>query len=243
MIERYHLVLAAIALAIGTVLAVVDRRGPKVFRDRVPGLVLSAAALLTVIVGVAHWFPWAVVAGVAVAPADDGAPPHPLGPWTWVLAIVSLAGIWASVPDTEPALAAGLCLVPVAIVRKGRGVSPGPVGTAVLVTLIAGAAWVGAAERVAPMCTASAVGAVLVAPLLLGYRRPLTGAGLALVAGVHCTTALAGSRAIMSMSGPDALGGAVLLLALDAAAVLVGAAISRTPAVDDPSGDDGGALA
>jgi hypothetical protein len=242
-IERYHLVLAAIALATGTVLAVLDRRGPKMLRDRVPGLVLSAAALLSVIVGVAHWFPWFVVAAVAVAPPDEGEPAHPLGSWTWLLAVVSLVGIWASVPDTEPALAAGACLAPVAIGRRITGRPPGPVGTAILVALVAGAAWVGAAERVAPLCTASAVGAVLVAPLLLGYRRALTGAGLAVVAVVHCATALAGSRTIMSMAGPDALGGAVVLLAIDAAAVLVGAALSGPPALDHPPAGDGGAVA
>jgi len=69
-----------------------------------------------------------------------------------------------------------------------------------LVALVMGAAWVGAAERVAPLCTAVAVGAILVAPVLLGYRRSLRGAGLAVTSVAHCVLAIAGSRAIMAMA-------------------------------------------
>jgi hypothetical protein len=226
-IDRYHLLLAAVAFGIGLALTVVDLRGPLVFRSRVTGLVLSAAALLSVVAGVARFLPWAVVAMVALAPADDGDPPHPLGRWTWPLALVSLVGVWASVPDTEPALVAGMLLAPVAATRCRRDESPGPVGTGLLVAIIVGAAWVGAAERVAPLCTATAVGAVLMAPLLLGYRRRLSGPGLALVAAVHSVLALGGCRWIMTMRPADALGAAVVVMGLDAIAVLAGAALSR----------------
>ena len=236
MIDRYHVLLAAVALGIGGVLALVDSRGPLVFRLRVPGLVLSAASLLAVWAGVARSFPWMLVAAVAVAPADPGRPPHPLGRWTWPLALVSLVGVWSAVPDTEPALAAAVCLAPVAALRWWRDESPGPVGTGMLVALVMGAAWVGAAERVAPLCTAVAVGAVLVAPVLLGYRRPLRGAGLAVTSVAHCVLALAGSRAIMAMAPADAIAGAVVLLALDAVAVMAGAALSGPVAA---SNDDG----
>ncbi len=169
-IDRYHLVLAVWSASLGLGCAVLDRFGP----TRVQRHVLALAGVAGVLLG--GWgstrvWPWVVAATLVVAWPDRPSRPHPLGRHAVGCTVVSLLGVWSAVPDTEPALAAGLVLAPVALVRSARGPSVGPGGTAALVVAVLGAVWVGSAGWGAALATAAAVGVVAVGPLVLGFAR------------------------------------------------------------------------
>ncbi|MFZ1275046.1 MAG: hypothetical protein WAQ51_06450, partial [Candidatus Microthrix parvicella] len=99
MIERYHLVLAAWAVGAGLVLAVASRVAPPLVQRRSVALAGLTGAVLGAWNDPRRW-PWLVAAALVVACADDAGRPHPLGEWAAPLAVVSLVGVWASVPDT-----------------------------------------------------------------------------------------------------------------------------------------------
>lgn len=200
MVERYHLVLAAWAVGAGLVLAAASRVAASAVQRRLVGLAgLTGAAF-----GAWHHprgWPWLVAAALAAAWADDPGRPHPLGEWAAPLAIVSLVGVWASVPDTEPALAAGAVLAPLALALAAAHRPVGPVGTVALGVAVLGPVWVGSAGWGAALATVSAIGVVAAAPLVDGFRRAtLSRAGWAAVVIAQVLIAWPLSRVIMRQS-------------------------------------------
>ena len=109
MVERYHLVLAAWAVGAGLLLAATTRFAPSFVQRRLVALAGLTGAVLGAWNDPRRW-PWLVAAALVVAWSDDPTRPHPLEEWAAPLAVVSLVGVWSSVPDTEPALAAGAVL-------------------------------------------------------------------------------------------------------------------------------------
>ncbi|CAN5559565.1 hypothetical protein BH10ACT3_BH10ACT3_10440 [soil metagenome] len=203
--ERYHLGVALIALTLGAIAAVIE------------WLVSSRV-------------------GMAADDTDDSSDllrrNHPMGPITVALAVASLAGVWLGVPDTEAPLAAGAALVPLAVTGWVRRRSPHLLGTATLVVVVVGAAQIGSAGAFPARMTGAAVGAVLVAPLMIGLidaervSRVFRPKGVATVSSVHVVVAVVGCRIIMRLSRPGAVLGALASLAIVAAAI----AVARQPA-------------
>ena len=101
MVERYHLVLAAWAVGAGLLLAATTRFAPSFVQRRLVALAGLTGAVLGAWNDPRRW-PWLVAAALVVAWSDDPTRPHPLEEWAAPLAVVSLVGVWASVPDTEP---------------------------------------------------------------------------------------------------------------------------------------------
>lgn len=124
MIARYHLDLAAVALAIGAVMLVVTLRVPPI-ADRAVALAAAFGAVLASLSTSAGVF-WVIPAALVVLPADDHRRPHPLGRFTLLLTVSALAGIWAAVPDTEPPIATALLLLPLAVWSFAHHRAPGP---------------------------------------------------------------------------------------------------------------------
>lgn len=230
MVERYHLALAAFAGLMGLGVSVVDRIGPVALSRRSLGVVVAITMVLTregwratstavAVIG--------VVTAMALLVAEDVTPPiHPLGRWVAAMGCVSLVGIWASVPDTEAPAAAMCCLGPLALARAASGRGVGRSGWAALCVLIVSTAWIGSAGWGSARATACAVGAVLLAPLVLGLRPepPVGGAMVALVL-VHIGYALAVPRGIMRL---EPIAATTLALASSALLALLIAAIGRT---------------
>ena len=213
MVERYHLVLAGLALVVGVAALVAEWWGPTSIRRHV----LGAAALVGALLG--GWgnprsWPWWLAALAIALLSDRPTPTHPLGRWTAPLAVVSLVGVWAAVPDTEPPLAVGAALAPLAALRLWRGPAVGPAGTGVLVVAVLGSTWVGSAGWGAALATAAAVGLVAVAPLVMGFGATLRGQHLVLLAGAHTVVALAVPRVIMDQTVPVAVAIALAELGL-----------------------------
>src|SRR5690606_28062882 len=123
MVERYHLVLAAVSVVAGALAAALAVVPSPWLSRRALGLsALAGSVLGGAVLGVSAGpasLTWIVLCAVAAAVGDAGAPEHPLGRWTGVLAVVSLLGVWSAVPDTEPALAAIGTLAPLALVMVG----------------------------------------------------------------------------------------------------------------------------
>lgn len=197
MAERYHLVLAAWAACAGLLLALASRFAPSFVQRRLFGL----AGLMGAVLGA--WghgggAPWLVAASLAALWPDDPVRPHPLGEWAAPLTLVSLVGVWASVPDTEPALAAGAVLAPLALALAAARRPVGVVGTVALGVAVVGPVWVGSAGWGAALATVSALGVVAAAPAVFGFRRvPLTPAGWAVVAVAQVLIAVPLSRVMM----------------------------------------------
>lgn len=200
--DRYHLTLALWSLAAGTVAAGFDD-----LADRWAG---------------GHGAPHGVVPSRLRRV-------HPLGRHAWPLVLVSLAGVWSAVPDTEAPLAAATALAPIAGVRWWRGRPPTPPATAVLVGVVVVAALAGSAGRPGAVMTWTAVGAVAVAPTVAGFptRRSVRGAGLVAVASAHVAVAVPGARALMRLDRWPAVALGLLWLLL--VAVAVAGALRRTP--------------
>lgn len=200
MVDRYQLVLAAVALVVGVIVVAVDHWAR--VRTRPDALTRTLAARTWALSGLAGallggWMsprslPWWVAACLVGVFADRPGSPHPMGRLTPLLCLVSLVGVWSAVPDTEPAVAMAGVMVPVAVVRARRGPPPGPAGTAALVVGVVGAAWVGSAGRGAGLAAAAAVGMVLIAPLVLPRAVMERPAGAAVAVALVVSGALAG---------------------------------------------------
>ena len=172
MAERYHLALASWALLTGAALLLLGRMLP----ERASAHALGAAGFAGALLG--GWgsgraLPWVLAAGVVALRADRPPGCHPLGEWVLPATLVSLIGVWAAVPDTEPALAAGCVLAPFAMARVLNHRSAGPAGTAALLVMVIGSVWVGSAGWGRALATLSTVGMVAVAPLVLFVALPL----------------------------------------------------------------------
>lgn len=213
MVERYHLVLAGLALLAGLAVVVAEQLGSEAVRRHTLGVAALAGAVLGGWGNPRVW-PWWVAAVAVAFLADRSTPTHPFGRWTALLALVSLVGVWSAVPDTEPPLAAGAALAPLAALRALHDRPVGPAGTGVLVTAVLGATWVGSAGWGAALAAACAVGLVAVAPIVLRFGQALTGQSLMLLAGAHTIVALALPRAIMTLPAGGATAVAVAELAL-----------------------------
>ena len=239
MVDRYQLVLAAVALVAGVVVVAVDHWAQ--VRTRPDALTRTLTArtwALTGLVGalLGGWMspralPWWVAACLVGVFADRPASPHPMGRLTPLLCVVSLVGVWSAVPDTEPAVAMAGVMVPVAVARARRGPPPGPAGTAALVVGVVGAAWVGSAGRGAGLAAAAAVGMVLIAPLVLGWGEQPPGRGRAALVAAHVAVALVLPRAVMERpAGPAVAVALVVSGALAGVALLVRRADRGQPA-------------
>ncbi len=145
MVERYHLVLAAWAVGAGLLLAATTRFAPSFVQRRLVALAGLTGAVLGAWNDPRRW-PWLVAAALVVAWSDDPTRPHPLEEWAAPLAVVSLVGVWASVPDTEPALAAGAVLALLALALAVTRRPVGPAGTVALGVAVLGPVWVGSAD-------------------------------------------------------------------------------------------------
>ncbi len=177
--------------------AVVSRFAPSPLQRRLLGLAGLTGALLGG-AGSPRNVPWIVAAGAVVLWGDDPERSHPLGEWAAPLTIVSLLGVWASVPDTEPALAAGAVLAPLVLALAAAKRPVGPAGTVALGVAILGSVWVGSAGWGAALATVSAVGVVAAAPAVFGFRRvPLTTTGWVVVVITQVLIAVPLSRVIM----------------------------------------------
>ncbi len=224
-LERYHVVLGATALAVGLAVAVVEWWSPAIVSRRL----LAVAGLAGAVLGgwgTARAWPWWLAAGLVVIVADDGAPEHqhPLGRSAGILAAVGLVGVWAAVPDTEPPLVVAALLTPVVASQAVRHRSIGRAGTAALVVSVLGAVWVGSAGWGSALAAVCAVGAVGVAPLVLGFARPLVGPAWWTLLGAHLVVVLSVPRPVMRWSVPLAWCvslGSLLVIGLAAALVAV----------------------
>jgi hypothetical protein len=181
---------------------------------------------------------WSALAGCAAAVVDRlaeppaapaGRPVHPLRRWAWPLAVASMVGVWASVPDTEAPLALGAALAPVAAGRWWRHRAPTPSATLVVVGAVVLAAVGGSAGWPGAVMTWTAVGAVLVAPVRCGFpgSSPFDHRGRALVATVHLVVAVGGARLLTRLAAPAAVALGVTYLVVVAAAVEVALRRSR----------------
>jgi hypothetical protein len=213
----------AAGLAVGIILALVERSGrPAVLRSRILGLVLSSSAVLSMVLGSVRLVPGVLTAVVATIPVDDDDRVHPLGAWVHLFAVASLVGIWATVPDVEPALAAGACLFAVGASRIPLGRAPGRTGTSILVVTVAGAAVAGAAGRGLALVATATVGQVLIAPLVAGlHRRALPGRAIVALAVVHLVVAVPVGREVRWLPLPVAVAVALGSLVVGAAAAAV----------------------
>lgn len=235
---RYHLTLAVVALAVGAGVAVADGRSPGV-RRRALGAAGLAGALLGGWGSPRGW-PWLVAAALLVVAEDRPEPAHPLGRLVPALTVVSLAGVWAAVPDTEPPLAAALVLLPSALLRAARGTRTGVAGTAALVVAVLGAVWVGSAGWGAALASAGAVGAVAVAPAVARFGREWRGRAAAVVVAAHLVVALVVPRLVMRRSPAVAAAAALAALAALGGVAAVVAVVSRVPTRDGPPVDPAG---
>lgn len=231
MVERWHLDLAATALFAGLVVAGVDRW----CGHRSARFTLGVAGLVGAVLG--GWghpraWPWLVGAAILAVWPDEATPAHPLGNWTVALAALSLAGVWAAVPDTEPPLAAGCALVPLGVTRLATRRAVGPPGTAVLVVAVLGAVWVGSAGWGAALASACAVAMILAAPLAVGFcGSGVRASDRRILVGAHVLVVLVVPRMVMRLDVRWATTGAALAFAaLVVVARLVGSPGKRVEA-------------
>lgn len=150
--EAFHPGLAVSMAAVGSALAVawyvLDRRreGPSPSR-LVPVAAVGAAALVAsgrlsvgavgvVAVGVV------LVAGFGLLSPAALRPDSPMVP---AYLVVSMIGVWAAVPDTEPALVLGGIVVPSVVLGRCR--QPAVIDRVVGIALVVLAAWSGSAGR------------------------------------------------------------------------------------------------
>lgn len=233
MVERWHLYLAAWAVVAGVVVVAAELRAPVWIRDRSVAVAGLTGALLGSLDS-ARSVIWVMLAVLLVMPADRQRSPHPLGAMTVTAAMVSLVGVWSAVPDTEPSLAAGCVLAVVGAERLWSRRPVGPPASAALVVAVVGAAWVGSAGSTPAIASAAAVGMVLCAPAVLGFRK-LDLQRAAALAAVHVVGALTVPRLLMRQDSRTAVMGAVALLLVDLAiAAVVGRLRSASVPADGP---------
>ena len=215
-------------LLLGAALALAELLFGDRIRRRWVGSALALSVLLSAAVGSVR--PWVAlvlaVASVVVLPPDDPPPVHPLGVWTPLFVAVSLAGVWASVPDTEPALTAAACMAPTAVLHGRAGRAPGRGASVSFVVMVSLAAVLGANSRGVALVAAAGVGVVLVAPLVCGFAsRSLSGGSIAILFAVQAVVSVPTARLAMGRSM-----GVVVLIA--AASLIVSAAAVRLVAGD-----------
>ncbi len=162
------------------------------------------------------------------------------GTVTLLALLVSAAGIWVCVPDTEAARAVlGVLAVGVVAWWPGRRHPLGAPGT---VAIVVGLSWVIAyGARGRPGATAGAaacIGALALAPAVawLVTRKGRTPAPLLVVAPVHVAVVAAASRwaGLMKSPGPSALA-ALAVLACGALLLVVGSGRLSRSASPEPS--------
>lgn len=220
-----HLILIGIVgVALGGAVVAVDHWGPVFLRARLFALVGVAALGCSVQFGSVD-LPVALVLSFAMvavreraAVGEDAGSQHPLGSLAPALTVASLIGVWASVPDVEPALAAGACLSPVALwwwVRRRR---LGSAETAVLTSLVFAAAVLGSAGWPVVIAAAATIGMVLVAPLVLGFiGGACTGSALAALIVAHLVVSVPAGRVAMQRPWSASAVIAAVTIAVDAA--------------------------
>lgn len=225
---RQAVILLAIALAAGCLVAWAEGAGPTWLAWRWTGCVAVASMGLSMWLGSVRPPAGLLVAVVLLVPEDRPPPVHPAGAWAPLLLYPGLLGAWASVPDTEPALTVAGCLLPVALVRLAQGRHPGVAASWSLVALGALAGALGSNSRAVGVAAAAGVGVVAVAPIVAGFRsRPLPEARVAVLAVVQLAVALPVARLVMGR--PVAVVLAVTAVALLVEAVAVWAVVRGVP--------------
>ena len=227
MLSAHLIVIGVVGVALGLGVLLVDRWGPVWLRARVFALVGAVALGCSVQLGSVD-LPVALVLAVAMlsvreraAVGEDADSQHPLGPLAPALVVASLVGVWASVPDVEPALAGGACLTPVAIGWWLRRRRVGPAETAVLTSIVLAAAVLGSAGWPVVVAACATVGMVLVAPLVLGFvGGACTGAAMIALVVAHLLVSVPAGRLALGRSWSISAIIAASTLAVDAAVAL-----------------------
>lgn len=186
---RYHGGEALAGLVVGAAVAAMPHRRT----TAVP--VAALCALLPVSVWArGEWTTLGVAAVVLAVARPMAATPDPLGRWIHVAGLLSLGGVWAGVPDTDPAVILGAAvLVPAAVeLLATRGTRADRVA---YVSAVAVAAWLGSAGAVSLVAGLGCVG-VLVWPVG-ARRRPALAA--------HAVTVAVSSRVASHQPWPRAL--------------------------------------
>jgi hypothetical protein len=226
-LSAHLIVIGVVGVALGVGVLLVDRWGPVWLRARVFALVGAVALGCSVQLGSVD-LPVALVLAVAMllvreraAVGEDADSQHPLGPLAPALVVASLVGVWASVPDVEPALAGGACLTPVAIWWWLRRRRVGPAETAVLTSIVLAAAVLGSAGWPVVLAACATVGMVLVAPLVLGFvGGACTGAAMIALVVAHLLVSVPAGRLALDRSWSISAIIAAATLAVDAAVAL-----------------------
>jgi hypothetical protein len=231
--ERYRLGVALAGLVLGLLPALGDLVGPEWLRRRAIGLTVATAALLAALEGPLRPLAAALAVAACTTRGDDRGRAHPLGSVAHLLAVASLGGVWVSVPDVEPALAAAGCLLPITVARLVRRTTPGRLESLLLATAVVGAAVVGSAGRATALAAAATVGMVAAAPLVVGWSRRLTAGGVMVLCAVHLLSAVPVGRLVMRAGAPSALAVAAgsFVIQLGAAA-----AVARLVGTSGPEG-------
>jgi hypothetical protein len=226
-LSAHLIVIGVVGVALGVGVVMVDRWGPVWLRARVFALVGAVALGCSVQLGSVD-LPVALVLAVAMllvreraAVGEDADSQHPLGPLAPALVVASLVGVWASVPDVEPALAGGACLTPVAIWWWLRRRRVGPAETAVLTSIVLAAAVLGSAGWPVVLAACATVGMVLVAPLVLGFvGGACTGAAMIALVVAHLLVSVPAGRLALDRSWSISAIIAAATLAVDAVVAL-----------------------
>lgn len=244
LVDRYQVGLALVALGAGGLIALLDRRvrrdiAAPVLATVVSGRALASIGLVACIVG--GWgstraLPWLIAATAVALYPDRSDRSHPLGSMVMPMCIASLIGLWAALADTEPAVASLFALLPIVVARTGetpsRGLSPGPAGSAALVVMVGGTAWVGSAGLPVLATVVCSIGMIGVAPIVIGWNRVGRPCSRWL-AGAHMATALVVPRALMRAGWIEA----ILVAGLVTAALFGAAAICGPGCRDRAAGD------
>ena len=190
--------LVALGTLVGLPAAAVTRVQPPWARRRALGLALAGAVFaLCFHTPLGAGFA-SVLVVAALAVPDEPRLGHPLGELSVPLAVTSLVGVWASVPDVEPALVLAGAITPLAVVWILDRAGPGAPASVLLVGAVAWAVVVGAAGRTAPLAALACIGMVAVAPAALGWREQrLTTRAVVPIVGAHLILAVPIGRVAM----------------------------------------------
>jgi hypothetical protein len=201
---RYHGGYLLAGLTVGVAVAGMPRRGRS---PVVPIAVIAALLPLWVWAG-STWIPMGVTVAAVVVGFTQVALPDPLGGWVHLMGLVSLGGVWAGVPDTEPAvILGGAVLVPALVgLIAGRGSCADRIAYLTAVTL---AAWLGAAG------VPSLVAGVACVGLLAWPARTRTVPAVV----AHTLVVTISSRVVSRLPWTHALGLAAVLVVASGVAV------------------------
>lgn len=208
---RYHGGYVLAGLAVGVAVAAMPHRR----RTRVPVAVL--AALLPVAIWARGDWIGIGVAGVAAAVAlSMPETPDPLGRWIHVVGLLSLGGVWAGVPDTEPAVILAAAVLAAAgvelLARHGKRADR----VAYLASVVV-AAWLGSAGAVSLVAGLGCVG-VLAWPVRMRPLPTLAAHTLAVAVSSRVVSHQPWPRALVVAGGVVAVLGAVVVLTRERAA-------------------------